>query len=199
MEFSAEPFTEAQKRDILAMTPKNGVDIMKKILYGGKITRNGHTVIFDPKHSHTLKIHLDAKGFKPTRSPITIDDILHFLPLALEQKPAPDTTRNKRNKKITNLIYTYTQGETNYFLVTSMNGEFRSFYSDKKVDRTNRSAAKGREHALDVQLGDNISPNPKNASSTDKNGPSAAPDGAMEGKRTETVRSLLSTAMPVRN
>ena len=112
-----------------------------------------------------------------------------------------------------------------------MNGEFRSFYSDKKVDRTNRSAAKGREHALDVRLDDNISQNPEiaklgsqqtdaalantsrkyrnasefyrniiakvlnyklpgeknpeNASSTDKNGPSAAPDGAMEGKRTE--------------
>ena len=31
--------------------------------------------------------------------------------------------------------------------------------------------------------------NPENASSTDKNGPSAAPDGAMEGKRTETDRS----------
>ena len=42
-----------------------------------------------------------------------------------------------------------------------MNGEFRSFYSDKKVDRTNRSAAKGREHALDVRLDDNISQNPE--------------------------------------
>ena len=49
--------------------------------------------------------------------------------------------------------------------------------------------------------------NPENASSTDKNGPSAAPDGAMEGKRTgrtgrtgrtsltKTARSLLSLAI----
>ena len=35
----------------------------------------------------------------------------------------------------------------------------------------------------------NISQNPENASSTDKNGPSAAPDGAMEGKRTDTDKS----------
>lgn len=42
------------------------------------------------------------------------------------------------------------------------------------------------EEQLPDRFDDNISQNPENASSTDKNGPSAAPGGAMEGKRTET-------------
>ncbi|MBQ9088656.1 MAG: hypothetical protein IJY46_07740 [Lentisphaeria bacterium] len=185
--FLAEPFTEAQKRDILAMTPKNGVDVMKKILYGGSITRNGNTVHFDGKNSHALKLHLDAEGFKPSKGPVTPEEVERFLPLALAQTPKPSETKNKRNRKTKNKKYRISVDGIRYTLVTSWKGFFRSFYSNKRapgeVNSQKAGSASSPEHI------NNISQNPENASSTDKNGPSAAPDGAMEGKRTGTDRS----------
>lgn len=58
-----------------------------------------------------------------------------------------------------------------------------NFYSDRTDPRGQASSGGVTD------LSNNISQNPENASSTDKNGPSAAPDGAMEGKRTETDKS----------
>ena len=188
--FLAEPFTEAQKRDILAMTPKNGVDVMKKILYGGSITRNGNTVHFDGKNSHALKLHLDAEGFKPSKGPVTPEEVERFLPLALAQTPKPSETKNKRNRKTKNKKYKISVDGIRYTLVTNWKGFFRSFYSNKRapgeVNSQKAGSASSPEHI------NNISQNPENASDTDKNGLSAAPDGAMEGKRTETDRSDYS-------
>ena len=185
--YLAEPFTEAQKREILAMVPKNGVDVVKKILYGGSITRNGNTVHFDGKNSHALKLHLDAEGFKPSKGPVTPEEVERFLPLALAQTPKPSETKNKRNRKTKNKKYIISVDGIRYTLVTSWKGFFRSFYSNKRapgeVNSQKAGSASSPEHI------NNISQNPENASSTDKNGPSAAPDGAMEGKRTETDKS----------
>ena len=188
--YLAEPFTEAQKREILAMVPKNGVDVVKKILYGGSITRNGNTVHFDGKNSHALKLHLDAEGFKPSKGPVTPEEVERFLPLALAQTPKPSETKNKRNRKTKNKKYIISVDGIRYTLVTSWKGFFRSFYSNKRapgeVNSQKAGSASSPEHI------NNISQNPENASPEDKSGPSAAPDGAMEGKRTGTDKSDYS-------
>jgi len=161
---------------------------MYKILYGGSITRNGNTVFFDGKNSHAIKLHLDAEGFKPSKGPVTPEEVERFLPLALAQIPVVETKNNRRGKKQRNKIYKITENGITYTLVTASRGEFRSFYSNKKVNKRRKFAQPGAS-ATGMLTSDNISQNPENASSTDKNGPSAAPDGAMEGKRTGTDRS----------
>ena len=62
---------------------------------------------------------------------------------------------------------------------------------DKKIVASLRTSHRLLSNLVPInpQRPHNISQNPENASSTDKNGPSAAPDGAMEGKRTETDKS----------
>ena len=158
----AEPFTEDQKRRILAMSPRTGVDVIHKILYGGSITRNGNTVFFDGKNSHALKLHLDAPGFTPRRGPVTLEEFEKYLPRALAEKPRVESGKNKKNKKISNKIYKITDNDVIYTLVTASRGEFKSFYSNKKtanaVTDPNRSSATGMlpKH--------NISQNPENAS-----------------------------------
>ena len=158
----AEPFTEDQKRRILAISPRTGVDVIHKILYGGSITRNGNTVFFDGKNSHALKLHLDAPGFTPRRGPVTLEEFEKYLPRALAEKPRVESGKNKKNKKISNKIYKITDNDVIYTLVTASRGEFKSFYSNKKtanaVTDPNRSSATGMlpKH--------NISQNPENAS-----------------------------------
>ena len=139
----AEPFTENQKKKILSMVPKNGADVIKKILYGGTITRNANTVNFDGKNSHALKLHLDAPGFKPSKGPVTFEEIEKYLPLALAQKPVVKTKKNKKGKKKKNKIYKFNENGITYTLVTSSKGYFRSFYSNKKVNKRRKFALQG--------------------------------------------------------
>ena len=160
--YLAEPFTEAQKSEILAMVTKNGVDVVKKILYGGSITRNGNTVHFDGKNSHALKLHLDAEGFKPSKGPVTPEEVEEYLPLALAQTPYVETKNNRRGKKQRNKIYKITENGIRYTLVTASRGEFRSFYSNKKVNKRRKFAQQGAS-ATGMLTNDNISQNPENA------------------------------------
>ena len=163
----AEPFTEDQKRQILALAPRSGVDVVHKILYGGSITRNGNTIHFDGKNSHALKLHLNAPGFHPRRGPVTLEEIEKYLPLALAQEPKIETKKNKKGKRSSNKIYKFTDGKITYTLVTASRGGVRSFYSNKKaanaVTDLDRSSATGMLHD------NNIPQNPENASDTDNN------------------------------
>lgn len=118
----AEPFTEDQKRQILALAPRSGVDVVHKILYGGSITRNGNTIHFDGKNSHALKLHLNAPGFHPRRGPVTLEEIEKYLPLALAQEPKIETKKNKKGKRSSNKIYKFTDGKITYTLVTASRG-----------------------------------------------------------------------------
>ena len=164
----AEPFTDDQKRRIASMAHSNGVDVVKKILYGGSITRNGNTVHFDGKNSHPLKLHLEAPGFNPQRGGVTIEDIEKFLPLALAQEAKIEKRKNKKGKITSNKIYKIAENGVIYTLVTASRGEFRSFYSNKKaanaVTDPNRSSATGMLH------NDNIPQISENTSQTDENG-----------------------------
>ena len=164
----AEPFTDDQKRRIASMAHPNGVDVVKKILYGGSITRNGNTVHFDGKNSHPLKLHLEAPGFNPQRGVVTIEEIEKFLPLALAQEAKIEKRKNKKGKITSNKIYKIAENGVTYTLVTASRGEFRSFYSNKKaanaVTDPNRSSATGMLH------NDNIPQLSENANGTDGNG-----------------------------
>lgn len=128
----SEPFTETQKRQIIASAPANSL-VIRKVLYGGIITRNGNTVKFDGRNSHALKKHLNAPNMNPRKGLVTIEEVEKYLPLALEQPPTLDTKRNKRNRKITNKKYQIIDNGVRYTLITSLNGDFRSFYSNKKA------------------------------------------------------------------
>ena len=98
-------------------------------------------------------------------------------------------------------VYTDSDGKPLYTLRTyEKNGKeyFESFYGHERGEKKTKKivASLRTSHRLlsnlvpiNPQQSHNISQNPENASDTDKNGPSAAPDGAMEGKRTETDRS----------
>lgn len=139
----AEPFTEGQKKHILSMVQDSNVNVVKKILYGGSITRNGHTVYFDGKNSHALKLHLDAPGFHPSKGPVTFEEIEIFLPLALAETPANEITKNKKGKKRRNKVYKYKIDKTVYTLSTGNRGDFKSFYSNKKVNKRRKFAQRG--------------------------------------------------------
>ena len=166
--FLAEPFAEDPKRKIMSMTPKSGSEVVRKILYGGSITRNGNTVHFDGKNSHPLKLHLEAPGFNPQRGGVTIEDIEKFLPLALAQEAKIEKRKNKKGKITSNKIYKIAENGVIYTLVTASRGEFRSFYSNKKaanaVTDPNRSSATGMLH------NDNIPQLSENANGTEENG-----------------------------
>ncbi len=131
LQFMAEPFSEQQKRALLGV---NGAGkVLRSILYGGSLTSNGNTVNFDGRNSHALKLHLEAPGISPKKGFVTVEEVEKYLPLALAQKPVADTKLNKRNRKKTNKKYRITDNKVRYTLVTSWNGDFRSFYSNKKT------------------------------------------------------------------
>ena len=162
----SEPFSEAQKRAILAKAGKNS-SVLRKMLYGGIIEKNGNTVVFDGKNSHALLYHLNEPGFKPQRGVVTFEEIEKFLPIVLAQEPKVEKKKNKKNKKRLYYVYKYSVGEVTYTLVTASRGGFRSFYSNKKA--TNAVTDTGVSSATGMLPRRNIPQNAENAN-TDLNG-----------------------------
>ena len=100
--FLAEPFTKAQKRELLSKAKASGLKsspVLHKIIYGGNITRNGNTVNFNGKNSHQIKKHLVGEGLSPVEGFIGFDDIEFILPKALETQWEPDRKKNKKERK----------------------------------------------------------------------------------------------------
>ena len=100
--YLAEPFTEAQKRELLSKAKASGLKsspVLHKIIYGGSVTRNGNTVNFNGKNSHQIKKHLVGEGLSPVEGFIGFDDIEFILPKALETQWEPDRKKNKKGRK----------------------------------------------------------------------------------------------------
>lgn len=155
----AEPFTAQQKRALLGLSGAGNV--LRSILYGGSLTKNGNTVNFDGRNSHALKLHLDAPGMKPLKGFVTVEEVEKYLPLALAQKPKNDSKRNKRNRKKTNKKYQITDNNVRYTLTTSLKGDFRSFYSNKKTPSEVNSQKAG--YASSSELTNTIQQKTENA------------------------------------
>ena len=172
----AEPFTENQKRELLNKAKAAGLKntpILQKILYGGTITRNGNTVRFTGKNSHQIKKHLVAEGLSPVEGFISFEDIEKILPQALATKWESDTQKNKKGRKTTVKLYTIYKGDVRYRLVTKFNGDFLSFYSDRKsvgdVHWDNPGSASNQRsddkiHSNNPEVNPASSKNPKNSS-----------------------------------
>ena len=77
------------------------------------------------------------------------------------------------------------------FKITAQNYNDIKLEPQRVLQPSKTALQNGRAATITLSsfMNNNISQNPENASSTDKNGPSAAPDGAMEGKRTGTDKS----------
>ena len=98
---------------------------------------------------------------------VTIEEVEKYLPLALEQPPTLDTKRNKRNRKITNKKYQIIDNGVRYTLITSLNGDFRSFYSNKKASGEVNSQKAG--YASSPKHGITISQTAENANNSEGN------------------------------
>ena len=180
--FMSEPFTEQQKKDLLQQARNSGLkntDVIEKMLYGGSLTINGNTVNFDGKNSHALKLHLEVQGFNPSKGPVTFAEIQKYLPEALKQKPNVETKKNRRGKKQQNKIYKHTENGVIYTLVTGNRGDFKSFYSDKKIDNKRRKFAQSRASATRMLSDDTLSQLPeKSSENSEKIRNSVAPQTA---------------------
>lgn len=161
----AEPFTEAQKRELLSKAKASGLKsspVLHKIIYGGSVTRNGNTVNFNGKNSHQIKKHLVGEGLSPVEGFIGFDDIEFILPKALETQWEPDRKKNKKGRKKTVKRYTIFKDGVRFRLVTEFNGDFLSFYSDREsVDDVHWG---NPGSASSQRFNNNISQNPEIAS-----------------------------------
>ena len=76
--------------------------------------------------------------------------------------------KTPQSRKSSNKIYKITDNDVTYTLITASRDELRSFYSNKKNNRTTRSAAQDKEHASVVR-GGTILPNSENSGNGTEN------------------------------
>ncbi|MBQ9771410.1 MAG: hypothetical protein IJW23_06255 [Lentisphaeria bacterium] len=94
-------------------------------------------------------------------------EIFQFL-LALAETPAIEITKNKKGKKRRNKVYKYKIGKTVYTLSTGNRGDFKSFYSNKKVNKRRKFAQRGAS-ATGMLTDHSISLIPENSSDGTEN------------------------------